>query len=111
MVEASHVELLQGEPERVDTPTASGAGQQIVRCPTCRVAVWSHYAAAKQKVCFVKVGSLDDSALISPDIHIFTSTKLPWVTLKDDVPVVPEFYRRADVWPEESLTRYFKAIE
>jgi len=111
MVEASHVELLQGSPELIDTPTASGGGQQIARCPTCRVAVWSHYSAAKQKVCFVRVGSLDDTSQIPPDIHIFTSTKQPWVRLNDDAPVVPEFYRRAEVWSDESLSRYFAAIE
>ena len=55
MVEAEHVELLKGAPELVDTPSESGKGQQIARCPTCRIAVWSHYAGAGQKACFVRV--------------------------------------------------------
>ena len=41
MIEADRVTLLGDEPEIVDTPSASGKGQQIARCPRCRIAVWS----------------------------------------------------------------------
>jgi hypothetical protein len=42
LIEIDRGERLGGEPETVPTPSASGRGQQIVRCPRCRVAVWSH---------------------------------------------------------------------
>lgn len=39
MIESSHVALLSGEPELIDTPSESGRGQKIARCPECHVAV------------------------------------------------------------------------
>jgi hypothetical protein len=33
LIESEHVELLQGEVEVVDTPSYSGKGQKISRCP------------------------------------------------------------------------------
>jgi hypothetical protein len=106
IVERERVELLSGEVETVDTPSNSGKGQKIVRCPRCRVAVWSHYAGAGEAVCFVRVGTLVEPDRITPNIHIFTSSKLPWVVLPEGVPAVPEFYPAKDYWPAESLERF-----
>ncbi len=105
MVESDRVTLLAGEPELVDTPSASGAGQKIARCPICRIAVWSHYAGAGPLVKFVRVGTLDTPDVLPPDIHIFTASKQPWVVLPDGVPAVAEYYDRADYWPADSLAR------
>ncbi|HRA23166.1 MAG TPA: GFA family protein, partial [Usitatibacteraceae bacterium] len=60
LIEADRVTNLGGEPELVDTPSESGRGQAIARCPRCRIAVWSHYAGAGRAVKFVRVGTLDD---------------------------------------------------
>ncbi len=54
MIEADRVVNLGIEPEVVRTPSASGLGQQIVRCPACRVALWSHYAGSGPVVAFVR---------------------------------------------------------
>ena len=105
MIESDRVQLLEGEPETVLTPSASGRGQKIVRCRHCRVALWSHYAGAGDAVKFVRVGTLDDPDRFPPDIHIFTSTKQPWVVLPPGVPAVPEYYRASEHWPAESLAR------
>ncbi len=105
MIESDRVTLLGGEPELVDTPSASGRGQQIARCPKCRIAVWSHYSGAGTAIRFIRVGTLDQPDLVPPDIHIFTSTKQPWVVLPDGMPAVPEFYDRKLYWPKESLAR------
>ncbi|MCX7362381.1 MAG: GFA family protein [Alphaproteobacteria bacterium] len=105
MIEADRVELLAGEPEAVDTPSASGKGQKISRCPTCRVALWSNYAGAGNAVRFLRVGTLDAGHGIGPDIHIFTSTKQPWVALPEGAPAVQEFYQASKMWPKESLER------
>ncbi|MGF1608657.1 MAG: GFA family protein, partial [Kiloniellales bacterium] len=88
MIEADRVVLLQGELEVVNTPSNSGKGQKIVRCRTCRIAVWSHYAGAGDAIKFVRVGTLDEPDLLPPDIHIFTASKLPWVILPPGVPAV-----------------------
>jgi len=105
MIEADRVTLLGGEPELVDTPSESGRGQLIARCPKCRVAVWSHYAGAGRAVCFVRVGTLDQPDCLPPDIHIFTASKQPWVALPAGVPAVPAYYDRKQYWPKESLAR------
>ena len=105
MIEADRVELLEGAPEAVDTPSASGKGQKISRCPKCRVALWSNYAGAGDAVRFVRVGTLDAGHGIGPDIHIFTTTKQPWVVLPEGTPAVPEFYQASKMWPKESLER------
>ena len=105
MIESEHVELLGGEPDWVNTPSASGKGQNIARCPACRIALWSCYSGAGPLVRFVRVGTLDAPAQFLPDIHIFTSTKQPWLVLSPGAPVVPEYYDREKYWPAESLAR------
>jgi hypothetical protein len=105
MIETDRVTLLQGAPELVLTPSASGEGQRIARCPTCRVAVWSHYSGAGDAIRFVRVGTLDRPGDVPPDIHIFTATKQPWVQLPAGVPAVPEYYDRRLFWPRDSLQR------
>ena len=105
MIEADRVELLGDEPEIVLTPSSSGKGQKIARCPTCRIAVWSNYAGAGDAVRFVRVGTLADPDRLPPDIHIFTSSKQPWVVIPPGMPAVPEYYDRNQYWPKESLER------
>ena len=105
MVEADRVALLSGAPEVVVTPSASGKGQKISRCPTCRVAVWSNYAGAGDAFRFVRVGTLDDPDRCPPDVHIFTMSRQPWVTLAPATPAFEEFYDRKTLWPPESLER------
>lgn len=105
MIEADRVRLTQGEVETINTPSASGKGQKITRCPTCRVALWSNYAGAGDAVHFVRVGTLDGPDRLPPDIHIFTASKQPWLTLPTDKPVMPEFYDLGRYWPRKSLER------
>ena len=105
MIEADRVELLAGEVEVVDTPSNSGKGQKISRCPRCRIAVWSNYAGAGDSVRFVRVGTLDEPDRLPPDVHIFTASKQPWVVLPPQTPAVPAYYKAAATWPAASLER------
>lgn len=105
MIEADRVTTLGEAPELVLTPSESGAGQTIARCPHCKVAVWSHYAGSGPLVSFVRVGTLDNPDLLPPDIHIFTASRQPWVVLPPGIPAVPAYYDRAAYWPAESLAR------
>jgi len=54
---------------------------------------------------FVRVGTLDEPDRLPPDIHIFTSSKQPWVVLPPHMPAVGEYYERDKYWPKESLER------
>ena len=105
MIEADRVVLLQGAPEVIDTPSNSGKGQKIARCPICKIALWSNYGGAGDLVRFVRVGTLDNPDLCPPDIHIFTMSKQPWVILPEGVPAMREYYDRKTYWPAESLAR------
>jgi hypothetical protein len=105
LIESDRVKLLHGTPVIVNTPSNSGRGQKIVRCPECHVALWSHYAGAGDAMKFVRVGTLDEPDCLPPDIHIFTASKQPWVLLSPDTPAVAEYYDRNQHWPKESLER------
>jgi len=105
LIEADRVVLLQGQPVVVNTPSLSGVGQKITRCPTCHIALWSNYGGGGDRVRFVRVGTLDEPDRLPPDIHIFTESKQPWVTLGPDVPVMREYYDRNIYWPQDSLQR------
>lgn len=105
MIEADRVQLLVREPEVVYTPSNSGKGQKVARCPHCRIAVWSNYAGAGDLVRFVRVGTLDNPGLLPPDIHIYTTSRLPWVVLPLDKPAMPEYYNLHEHWPPESIER------
>ncbi|HEY1314182.1 MAG TPA: GFA family protein [Steroidobacteraceae bacterium] len=105
LIEADRIQLLEGEVAAIDTPSKSGQGQRISRCPKCQIAVWSNYAGAGDALRFVRVGSLDHPAGFPPDIHIFTSSKQPWVTLAPNIPAEAEYYRSAERWPAASLER------
>ncbi len=105
LIESDRVQLLSGELDMVMTPSNSGKGQKIARCPQCRIALWSHYAGGGDAFTFIRVGTLDDPDHFPPDIHIYTSSKQPWVIIPEGVPVMPEYYEREKYWPEESLKR------
>ena len=105
MIEADRVTNLGGEPQIVDTPSESGKGQKIARCPRCKVALWSNYAGAGPLLKFVRVGTLDNPDALPPDIHIFTASKQPWVVIPPGQPAVPEYYERDKYWPAASLER------
>jgi len=102
LIEADRVEV-RGEPQPVDAPRDDGSAQRIFRCPSCQVAVFSEYGWPE--VWFVRGGTLDDPSAVRPDVHIFTRSKLPWVTLPDDTPAFDIYYDSRTLWPAASLER------
>lgn len=111
LIETAFVEVVTGEAEVTILSSNSGKGQRIVRCSGCKVALWSHYGAAEERVAFVRVGTLEEPGLCSPDIHIFTATRQQWVQLDDSAPAVAEYYRRSEYWPRSSIERYRNAVQ
>ena len=110
LIESDRVKLLLGDVDVIDTPSNSGKGQRISRCPKCRIALWSNYGGGGDAIRFVRVGTLDDPDRLPPDIHIFTASKQPWVVLAANALAVPEYYKSAEVWPRESLERRSAAL-
>ena len=87
------------------TPSNSGKGQKIHRCPSCHIAVWSNYGGAGDLVKFIRVGTLDTPDVLPPDVHIYTMSKQPWIVLPASTPAFKEYYQRDEVWPAASLER------
>jgi len=108
LIEADRVEGLSGEPEAVDVPRDDGSAQRIFRCPACRVAVFSNYT--RPEVHFVRGGTLDDPSSVTPDVHIYTRSKLPWVNLPKGVPAFEAYYDSKALWPAASLERLRSAF-
>jgi hypothetical protein len=104
LIETDRVERLAGETKAVPVPAESGTPQIIHRCPACGVAVWSHYGG-RQFLSFIRVGALDEPAAAPPDVHIYTRSKLPWVSLPAGVPAFEAYYDSKALWPAESLAR------
>lgn len=106
MYEADRVWLLSGEVRVINTPSESGRGQRIARCPECYVALWSNYSQAGDGVRFVRAGTLDAPDAVPPDVHIFVSSKQPWVQLPGDVPAFAGFYNPKQQWSPQTLERF-----
>jgi hypothetical protein len=103
LIEADRLEILQGKPQAVDVARDDGSQQPILRCPDCQTALYSLYGSPS--VCFVRTGTLDEPASVSPDVHIYTRSKLPWVTLPEAVPAYEVYYDMDALWPAASLDR------
>jgi len=109
LIEADRVSLSSGQVQPSAMPTESGRPHQIFRCPSCGTALWSEYGGRSQ-VRFVRVGTLDEPSALTPDVHIYTRSKLPWVTLPDAVPRFEAYYDARALWPSESLARRKAAL-
>ena len=103
LIETDRVELLSGEPQAISVERSGGKKQRIWRCPTCQIAVYSQYTTPRIR--FVRAGTLDEPSSITPDVHIFTRSKVPWVTLPESAPAFDVYYDSKALWPPESLER------
>jgi hypothetical protein len=103
LIEADRIELLAGAPEPVEVPRDDGSKQRIFRCPICQVAVLSEYG--RPEVRYVRGGTLDQPSGITPDVHIFTKSKLSWITIPDSAPAFEVYYDTRALWPAASLER------
>jgi hypothetical protein len=104
LIETDRIEVLQGEIAIYEMPTDSGRPHDIHRCPKCATALWSDYGR-RAYMRFLRATTLDDRAALSPDAHIFTRSKLPWVVLPPDVPAFDIYYEMDKLWSPQALAR------
>ena len=57
-------------------------------------------------ICFIRVGTLDDPTRMQPDVHIYTSTAVPWMQFPKGVQVAEEFYNSDETWSADSKLRF-----
>ncbi len=103
LIESDRLEVLAGTPPAVEAPRDDGSVQRIFRCPRCQTAVFSEYGS--RRTLFVRGGTLDEPRSISPDVHIYTRSKVGWVTLPEGTPAFEEYYETEKLWPADSLRR------
>ena len=108
LIEADRVELTTGVPEPVDAPRDDGSVQRIFRCTHCQVAIFSEYG--RPEVRFVRAGTLDDPTDLTPDVHIYSRSKVGWVILPEGTPRFDVYYDAKQLWPQESLRRLQVAL-
>src|SRR5436190_17212524 len=104
LIETDRIEILSGELVATNLPTDSGRPHLVYRCPACGTTIWSDYGDRKV-LSFLRATTLDDRGAISPDAHIFTRSKLPWVQLPPDVPAFEVYYDMNTQWSPEALER------
>ena len=103
LIEGDRVDLLSADPQAVDVPRDDGSMQRIYRCTNCQVAVFSEYGGPAVR--FVRGGTLDEPADVRPDVHIYTRSKVGWLTLPASVPAFEGYYDMRTLWPAGSLER------
>jgi len=103
LIEAERVEVVAGTPQPVDVPRDDGSAQRIYRCPACQIALFSEYSSPQVR--FVRGGTLDDPRDVTPDVHIYTRSKVGWVDLPEGTAAFDEYYDTPKQWPAESLRR------
>ena len=104
-VEARFVKATGAAPASFRLRGGSGKGHDVSFCAACGTYVWSRYHVVPGDCLFVRAGTLDDPAAVTPDVHLFTRTKVPWLALPEGARAFPGSYRIADVWPAESQER------
>ncbi|MHB8384705.1 MAG: GFA family protein [Candidatus Binataceae bacterium] len=83
----------------------TGQAHEVFFCGECGVYLWSDYHGAPGDSLFIRAGTLDTPDAVKPDVHIFTRSKLPWLTLPRDARACETFYSIKEVWPRASLDR------
>jgi hypothetical protein len=67
------------------------------------VAVFSEYG--RPEVRYVRAGTLDRPSAVTPDVHIFTKSKVSWVMIPESTPAFEVYYDMKELWPIASLER------
>ena len=104
LIESDRVELLAGAgPNACRFPAPGPSGSRSV---AARNAIRQFGARTRRKsVLFVRAGTLDDPSAVEPDVHIYTRSKVPWLTLPETTPAFTTYYDTQKLWPAASLER------
>lgn len=78
-------ELVRGELGVFDRPAESGNIARCYFCPSCSNRIY-HENPDKPEMIRLKPGTLDDTSMIKPEMHVWTRGAQPWVKLPTDIP-------------------------
>ncbi len=83
------LELVRGRPAVWARPADSGAEVRCLFCTVCGSRIWHENSPGSETVT-LKGGSLDEPPDLTQAVHIWTSRKLPGVTIPPDARSFPE---------------------
>jgi hypothetical protein len=104
-IESRFVEPGPTAPKLFRLAAGTGKPQDVFFCGNCGTTLWSRYHIVPSDCLFVRAGTLDTPEAVMPDVHIFTRSKLPWLTLPAGVPAFQTAYKIDEVWSADSLER------
>ncbi len=110
-IETDRITLLQGDLSDHVVPGGSGGPHTMRRCTLCGAAIWSHYARLGNLGAGLRVGTLDDPGSVTPDVVIFTESKMPWVALPEGIPAFETYYDFREVLAPDKQERLFALAE
>ncbi len=110
-IETDRITLLRGDLSEHVVPGGSGGPHTIRRCKKCGAALWSHYARLGKFGAGLRVGTLDEPGSLTPDVVIFTETKMPWVALPEGIPAFENYYDFREVLAPDKQERLFALAE
>lgn len=84
VVNEADFRLTQGELKTFASKSAAGRAKLGAFCPQCGTRIY-HKPEWRPGTVSVKPGTLDDTRWLTPDMHIWTSSKQPWVTIPEGV--------------------------
>ena len=83
LLEASALELTDGEPATLARPNARGETKRVASCATCGTTLWGIPNEAPT-IRNLRIGVLDDTTRTTPVAHLFARSKASWIALPDD---------------------------
>ena len=104
-IEREFVERTGATPKSVTLKGGTGKDHEAFFCDNCGTYVWSRYLVAPGDALFVRAGTLDNPDAVTPDVHIFTRSKLRWLRLPEGARAFETAYSIESVWSEESKVR------
>jgi hypothetical protein len=111
-IEKRFVERTGAVPRSFTLKGGTGQEHEAFFCDSCGTYLWSRYQVAPGgPALFVRAGTLDHPDAVTPDVHIFTRSKLEWVRLPEGATAFETAYMIADVWPAASQERLRRNAE
>jgi hypothetical protein len=87
VVRKDSFELVRGELKTFTRTSQSGRTVACAFCPNCGTRIY-HEPTYMPDTLNIKPGTLDDTSWLSPDVHVWTKSKQPWVSIPEGVACV-----------------------
>ena len=84
VVKEEDFRLTEGELKTYASTSDAGRAKLGAFCPECGTRIY-HKPEWRGGNVSVKPGTLDDTSTLKPDMHIWTDSKQPWITIPEDV--------------------------